>query len=107
MKTYLDGSKHGVIYMSFGTNVNPSQLPADRIALFNKVFSKLPYDVVWKWDKDSMPGKADNVKIVKWVPQSDLLRKKIFFITYVYYIHHFITLSNFIQSSSYISNCLL
>nr|AUC64289.1 UDP-glucuronosyltransferase [Plutella xylostella] len=74
LKTYLDGSKQGVIYMSFGTNVNPSQLPADRIALFNKVFSKLPYDVVWKWDKDSMPGKADNVKIVKWVPQSDLLR---------------------------------
>ncbi|CAH0598234.1 unnamed protein product [Chrysodeixis includens] len=74
IKKYLDLSKHGVIYFSFGTNVAPSTLPPERIAIFTKVFSKLPYDVLWKWDKDDLPGRSDNIRISKWLPQSDLLR---------------------------------
>uniref|UniRef100_A0A1L8D6R8 UDP-glucuronosyltransferase n=1 Tax=Plutella xylostella TaxID=51655 RepID=A0A1L8D6R8_PLUXY len=83
IKSYLDSSKHGVIYMSFGTNVSPSRLPAASIQLFNRVFAALPYDVLWKWDRDEMPGKADNVRISKWLPQADLLRhpKVVLFIT--------------------------
>ncbi|CAD0205775.1 unnamed protein product [Chrysodeixis includens] len=74
LKSYLDSSKNGVIYFSFGTNVVPSALPAERIAIFTRVLSQLPYDVIWKWDKDDLPGRSDNIRIEKWLPQSDLLR---------------------------------
>ncbi|XP_046972412.1 UDP-glucosyltransferase 2-like [Vanessa cardui] len=74
LKSYLDSSKNGVIYMSFGTNVKPSLLPKEKIQIFTKVFSELPYDVLWKWDKDEIPGRSKNVRISKWLPQSDLLK---------------------------------
>ncbi|CAH0759694.1 unnamed protein product [Diatraea saccharalis] len=74
LKSYLDKSTNGVIYISFGTNVNPSQLPQEKIQILIKVFSQLPYNVLWKWDKDELPGITGNIKISKWFPQSDLLR---------------------------------
>ncbi|XP_013183093.1 UDP-glycosyltransferase UGT5 [Amyelois transitella] len=73
-KAYLDSSTHGVIYISFGTNVSPSSLPPEKIQVITNVLSRLPYDVIWKWDKEELPGRPKNVKIMKWVPQSDLLR---------------------------------
>ncbi|XP_048006723.1 UDP-glycosyltransferase UGT5-like [Leguminivora glycinivorella] len=73
LKSYLDTSK-GVIYVSFGTNFNPSTLAEDKIRLLLNVFSKLPYDVLCKWDAEDVPGRPSNVRIVKWVPQNDLLR---------------------------------
>ncbi|XP_064074691.1 UDP-glucosyltransferase 2-like isoform X1 [Vanessa tameamea] len=74
LKSYLDSSKNGVIYMSFGTNVKPSLLPKEKMQIFTNVFSELPYDVLWKWDKDEIPGRSKNVRISKWFPQSDLLK---------------------------------
>ncbi|CAH2092470.1 unnamed protein product [Euphydryas editha] len=74
LKSYLDSSENGVIYISFGTNVKPSMFSADTLKIFNDVFSKLPYDVLWKWDNDELPGRSKNVRISKWLPQSDLLR---------------------------------
>nr|WMP40236.1 UDP-glucuronosyltransferase UGT33AZ1 [Tuta absoluta] len=74
LKTYLDSSRHGVIYMSFGTNVDPSLLSPEKIAIFVNVFCKLPYAVLLKWNQDELPGKCENIKIGKWFPQFDLLR---------------------------------
>uniref|UniRef100_A0A2A4JWQ0 UDP-glucuronosyltransferase n=1 Tax=Heliothis virescens TaxID=7102 RepID=A0A2A4JWQ0_HELVI len=74
LKSFLDSSKHGVIYISFGTNVDPTVLPADRIEVLVKTFSKLPYDVLWKWNNDVLPGRTENIRISKWLPQSDLLK---------------------------------
>ncbi|KAL0860415.1 hypothetical protein ABMA27_009809 [Loxostege sticticalis] len=74
LKSYLDSSKHGVIYISFGTNVEPALLPPERIQKFINVFSKLPYDILWKWNQDELPGRTENIRISKWLPQSDLLR---------------------------------
>ncbi|XP_047539339.1 UDP-glucosyltransferase 2-like [Vanessa atalanta] len=74
LKNYLDSSKNGVIYVSFGTNVVPSLLPAEKIKAIAKVFSELPYDVLWKWDQDTLPGQSKNIKISKWFPQTDVLR---------------------------------
>lgn len=75
LKSYLDSSKNGVIYISFGTNVMPSMLPQEKIQVLINVFSKLPYNILWKWDKEELPGKTDNIRIAKWFPQSDLLSK--------------------------------
>ncbi|CAH1641751.1 unnamed protein product [Spodoptera littoralis] len=74
LKSYLDSSKNGVIYVSFGTNVDPALFPPEKIATFVRTFSRLPYDVLWKWNKDELPGRTDNIKISKWLPQSDLLK---------------------------------
>ncbi|KAJ8727684.1 hypothetical protein PYW07_001803 [Mythimna separata] len=74
LKSYLDSSKHGVIYISFGTNVDPSLLPPEKIQILIRVFSQLPYDILWKWNTDELPGRTDNIRISKWLPQSDLLK---------------------------------
>ncbi|XP_045540164.1 UDP-glucosyltransferase 2 [Papilio machaon] len=74
LKSYLDSSNNGVIYFSLGTNVKPSNLPPEKLEAIIKVFSRLPYDVLWKWDNDQLPGRSSNIKISKWLPQSDLLR---------------------------------
>nr|ANI21989.1 UDP-glycosyltransferase 33F5 [Spodoptera exigua] len=74
LKSYLESSKNGVIYVSFGTNVDPTQFPADRIEVLVKTLSQLPYDILWKWNADVLPGRTDNIRIAKWLPQSDLLR---------------------------------
>ncbi|KPJ19199.1 Ecdysteroid UDP-glucosyltransferase [Papilio machaon] len=70
----LDDSSNGVIYFSFGTNVRPSLLDPAKIDMFHKVFAELPYNVIWKWDDESLKPRSDNVRIFKWLPQSDLLR---------------------------------
>ncbi|XP_039746211.1 UDP-glucosyltransferase 2-like [Pararge aegeria] len=74
VKTYLDSSKNGVIYMSFGTNARPSLLPAEKLRIFTNVFSQLPYNILWKWDKEQLPNRSKNIRISKWLPQSDLLK---------------------------------
>ncbi|XP_045445412.1 UDP-glucosyltransferase 2-like [Melitaea cinxia] len=74
LKSYLDSSKYGVIYISFDTNVQPVLFPPETLKILTDVISKLPYDVLWKWDGDELPGRPHNVKISKWLPQSDLLR---------------------------------
>ncbi|CAK1547652.1 unnamed protein product [Leptosia nina] len=74
LQTFLDSSKNGVIYLSFGTNVFSSLLPQEQIQIFVRVFSKLPYDILWKWETNELPNRAENIKIVKWLPQSDLLK---------------------------------
>lgn len=73
LENYLNTSKNGVIYFSFGTNTLTSLLPKKTVEMFIRVFSQLPYDVLMKWDSDELPGKTNNIKIGKWFPQKDLL----------------------------------
>ncbi|XP_063542107.1 UDP-glucosyltransferase 2-like [Cydia strobilella] len=74
LKQFLDSSKHGVIYISFGTNVDTSDLPREKVQIIINALSQLPYDVLWKWNQDELPGRTKNIRISKWFPQSDLLR---------------------------------
>ncbi|KAG6460586.1 UDP-glucosyltransferase 2 [Manduca sexta] len=74
LKSYLDSSKYGVIFFSLGTNVRSSSLPQEILQTILKVFSELPYDILWKWDEDEMLDKPKNVRTKKWLPQPDLLR---------------------------------
>ncbi|XP_063533659.1 UDP-glucosyltransferase 2-like [Cydia strobilella] len=74
LQQYLDSSEHGVIYLSFGSNVDTTMLPPEKVQTIINVFSQLPYEVLWKWNQDELPGRTKNIRISKWFPQSDLLK---------------------------------
>ncbi|CAG9568590.1 unnamed protein product [Danaus chrysippus] len=78
LKDYLDKSSNGVIYFSFGTNALPSVLPPEKIKILTNVLSQLPYNVLWKWDGNTLPGQSKNIKTSKWFPQADLLKKYVY-----------------------------
>nr|QVG59855.1 UDP-glucuronosyltransferase [Nilaparvata lugens] len=73
LKKFLDESKHGVIYFSFGTVVPSHQLPVEMRDAFVKSFAKIKQNVLWKIDVTSIPGLPPNVKLAKWLPQQDVL----------------------------------
>ncbi|CAH0598231.1 unnamed protein product [Chrysodeixis includens] len=74
LKSYLDSSENGVMYLSFGSSMDPTLLPPERIQVLVKAASQLPYDVLWKWNGDELPGRTANIRISKWLPQSELLK---------------------------------
>ncbi|XP_031770384.2 UDP-glycosyltransferase UGT5-like [Galleria mellonella] len=74
LKTYLDSLPNDVIYISFGTNVETSTIPAKQLQMMVNVLSRLPYQVIWKWNEDELPGRSGNIMISKWLPQEALLR---------------------------------
>ncbi|PSN51259.1 hypothetical protein C0J52_11767 [Blattella germanica] len=80
LQKYLDDAPHGVIYFSMGSNLRSSNLPEATRDAFLKAFSKLKQKVLWKWETDSLPGQPKNVKLGKWLPQSDVLGKILFLI---------------------------
>lgn len=73
---FVSGAEHGFILFSLGSIVKGHNMPEATRKAFIKVFSNLKQRVVWKWDLDTMPDLPDNVKLVKWVPQQDLLAHK-------------------------------
>lgn len=72
LEKYLSGSKHGVIYSSFGTNVKASLVDLELVEMMIQTFSSLKYDVLWKFD-GMINNSYDNIKVVNWVPQQDVL----------------------------------
>ncbi|KAJ8708775.1 hypothetical protein PYW08_010157 [Mythimna loreyi] len=74
IKSLLDSFKEGVIYISFGTNVDTSHFTAEQVRMLVKVLSQLPYNVLMKWNSKEIPGRTNNIRISEWWPQSDLLK---------------------------------
>lgn len=75
IKKFLDQSKNGVVYFSLGSNIMPSILPQEVIKEIMETFRIIPYDVILKWDQDTLENKPKNVLLTKWVPQEAVLRK--------------------------------
>ena len=73
LKQFMDEHTEGVVYISFGSTVKPGDMSLKRKEEFLKVFRKIKYQVLWKWNEDHIPGLPSNVKLTKWVPQQDLL----------------------------------
>ncbi|CAH1174139.1 unnamed protein product [Phaedon cochleariae] len=84
LQTFLDTSETEVIYFSLGSNIKSSLLSDDVKNVIISTLEELPYNVLWKFEVDTMEKLPDNVKIVKWAPQFDLLGhpKVILFITH-------------------------
>lgn len=73
LKKFVDESDKPIIYMSLGSNVQASEMDESFVNVFLNTFKSLPYNVLWKWETDTMKNKPDNVFIHKWLPQADLL----------------------------------
>ena len=72
LQKYFDKSKEGVILFSMGSHIKSKDLPNEMKQEILKAFSRLKYDVLWKFEED-LPNVPKNVKISKWLPQSDIL----------------------------------
>ncbi|KAL0838907.1 hypothetical protein ABMA28_016920 [Loxostege sticticalis] len=69
----LDEATNGVVYMTFGSNIQSAMLPDDKKNAFLNVFRRLKLTVLWKWEDDRLENKPDNVFIRKWLPQNEVL----------------------------------
>lgn len=81
---FISSNPNGTIIVSFGTVATAVKHVID-IQAFFQAFSLLPYNVIWKYTEDFPQNLlAPNVKIVRWLPQNDLLGhdKVIGFITH-------------------------
>lgn len=75
LKNILDKSENGVIYFSLGSNVKSTQLQFSCRKAFLDAFKELPFTILWKWEDEFLPDKPENVHIMKWMPQQDILGK--------------------------------
>ncbi|XP_063899069.1 UDP-glucosyltransferase 2 [Helicoverpa armigera] len=75
LQDLMDNSPQGVIYFSMGSIVRSTAMkPHTRDALI-KIFSKLPYTVLWKFEEplDNLPP---NLHMRPWMPQTSILAHK-------------------------------
>ncbi|KAJ8923420.1 hypothetical protein NQ315_001978 [Exocentrus adspersus] len=73
LKKFLDGAKDGFIYFSLGSNVKSKELRKESLNSIMQALGEMPYKVLWKFEDDYLPGKPQNVKLVKWAPQQAVL----------------------------------
>ncbi|KAF2905636.1 hypothetical protein ILUMI_00538 [Ignelater luminosus] len=73
LQEYLDGAKDGVVLFSLGSNLQSKNLPKEKRESILKAFSKLKQKVLWKWEDETLPNQPPNVKLSKWLPQSDVI----------------------------------
>ena len=70
---FMNSHPEGVVYVSFGSALRPSEMSEKRRQAFLDAFAKLRFQVIWKWDGDDIIDLPSNVKLTKWAPQQDLL----------------------------------
>jgi len=73
LQDYIDSASYGVIYFSFGSIVNLSNLPKEKLNSFLNVISRLKQKVIIKWVPDKSIKLPNNVMVGSWLPQNDIL----------------------------------
>ncbi|KAL7387170.1 hypothetical protein ABVT39_019429 [Epinephelus coioides] len=70
LESWVSG-EHGFVVFTLGTML--SEMPVEMTAVFLEAFRQIPQKVIWRYTgpvPDSIP---ENVKLMNWVPQNDLL----------------------------------
>ncbi len=77
LEDFVQGSgEHGIIVFSLGSFFG--SLGSDEMTqTLANVFSKFPQRVIWRHTGDEPTNLGSNTKIVKWLPQNDLLGKNL------------------------------
>uniref|UniRef100_A0A671T5F3 UDP-glucuronosyltransferase n=1 Tax=Sinocyclocheilus anshuiensis TaxID=1608454 RepID=A0A671T5F3_9TELE len=72
VEEFVKGSgEHGIVVFSLGSLV--SSMPKEKAAIFFKAFSMIPQRVLWRYTGEIPDDVPENVKLMKWLPQNDLL----------------------------------
>ncbi|MEQ2288364.1 hypothetical protein AMECASPLE_021910 [Ameca splendens] len=70
LASWISG-EHGFVVFTLGSMI--SDLPEDIAATFLDAFRQIPQKVIWRYTGKLPSRIPDNVKMMKWVPQNDLL----------------------------------
>ncbi|KAG8013921.1 UDP-glucuronosyltransferase 1-1 [Nibea albiflora] len=70
LESWVSG-EHGFIVFTLGTMI--SDMPEEITAIFLEAFRQIPQKVIWRYTGSIAGSVPENVKIMKWVPQNDLL----------------------------------
>jgi glucuronosyltransferase len=73
LQKFPDEAPDGVIYISMVSIMQGYLMLESKRNAFLEALSKLMQRVLWKWESDTLPVQASNVKFGKWLPQSDIL----------------------------------
>lgn len=69
----LDNANKGIILISWGSNIKSSSLEEAKVQGILRALRKLPLQIIWKWENDTLANKPDNVFIQSWLPQREIL----------------------------------
>ncbi|XP_030384151.1 UDP-glucuronosyltransferase 2B1 [Scaptodrosophila lebanonensis] len=69
----LDNAEHGVVLISWGSMIRANSLSAAKRDGIIRAVARLPQQVIWKWENDTIPNRPRNMHIYKWLPQRDIL----------------------------------
>ncbi|KAM8838691.1 UDP-glucuronosyltransferase 1A1-like [Synchiropus picturatus] len=70
LQSWVSG-EHGFIVFTLGSMV--SEMPEDLTVVFLEAFRQIPQKVIWRFTGTVPDNVPENVKLMKWVPQNDLL----------------------------------
>ncbi|KAK9966690.1 hypothetical protein ABG768_003787 [Culter alburnus] len=72
VEEFVQGSgEHGIVVFTLGSLV--SSMPKEKAAIFFEAFSMIPQRVLWRYAGEIPDNIPENVKLMKWLPQNDLL----------------------------------
>ncbi|XP_044074937.1 UDP-glucuronosyltransferase 1A1-like isoform X2 [Siniperca chuatsi] len=70
LESWVSG-EHGFVVFTLGTLV--SDLPEETTSIFLEAFRRIPQKVIWRYTGQVPDNVPENVKMMQWVPQNDLL----------------------------------
>ncbi|CAH0686208.1 unnamed protein product [Spodoptera exigua] len=73
LKKFVDEAEHGVIYISFGSVVKATTMPADKVQDVLNVMKQLPQRFIWKWEDKTLLVDKNKLYTKNWLPQVDIL----------------------------------
>uniref|UniRef100_A0A3B4WL08 glucuronosyltransferase n=1 Tax=Seriola lalandi dorsalis TaxID=1841481 RepID=A0A3B4WL08_SERLL len=70
LESWVSG-EHGFVVFTLGTMV--SDMPEEKTSIFLEAFRQIPQKVIWRYTGHVPDNVPENVKMMGWVPQNDLL----------------------------------
>ena len=76
LQKFMDDATEGVVYVSFGSVLQGSQVPKDKKDSLLSALGKLKEKVLMKWESDHLEGKPDNMIVRNFLPQQEGFKSK-------------------------------
>lgn len=73
LNAFIESSEKPIIYINFGSSIKSTDIDPKYLQIFKNVIKTIPFNVIWKWEDETMPNKPENVFITQWTQQADLL----------------------------------